>query len=387
MGIQGLTKLIGDVCPGAIRETKLENHFGRKIGLDASMAIYQFLIAIRSSGGDGGAAMAQLTNEAGEITSHLQGMFYRTIRMLENGLKPIYVFDGKPPELKTKELEQRREKRAEAEAALKEAIESGDTEAQDKFSKRTVRATREQSEDCKRLLKLMGVPYFEAASEAEAQCATLCAKGKLFATATEDMDALTFGTPVLLRHLTFSEARKMPVMEIHLNAVLEGLKLDMESFIDLCILMGCDYLPKVQGVGPKTAYNLILKYKTIEAIRNSTADECKKLSIPYTTEEYNVVREFFKTPDVTQLDDEFKFSEPDEEGLLAFLSDEKGFARERVLKGVEKIKKTKEKATQGRLESFFGPSTLIKRKVEAPPPKGAKKAKTGSSKGGGKPRR
>ena len=36
--------------------------------------------------------------------SHLMGMFYRTIRMLENGIKPVYVFDGKPPEMKSGEV-------------------------------------------------------------------------------------------------------------------------------------------------------------------------------------------------------------------------------------------------------------------------------------------
>jgi flap endonuclease-1 len=49
--------------------------------------------------------------------------------------------------------------------------------------------------------------------------------GKVYATATEDMDALTFGSNVLLRHMTFSEARKMPIQEFHLNKVLEGLEL------------------------------------------------------------------------------------------------------------------------------------------------------------------
>lgn len=36
--------------------------------------------------------------------SHLMGMFYRTIRMLEHGIKPVYVFDGKPPHLKSGEV-------------------------------------------------------------------------------------------------------------------------------------------------------------------------------------------------------------------------------------------------------------------------------------------
>lgn len=53
--------------------------------------------------------------------------------------------------------------------------------------------------------------------------------GKVFATATEDMDALTFGSNVLLRHLTFSEARKMPIQEIHLDKVLDGFNFDQKQ--------------------------------------------------------------------------------------------------------------------------------------------------------------
>lgn len=53
--------------------------------------------------------------------------------------------------------------------------------------------------------------------------------GKVYATATEDMDALTFGSNVLLRHLTFSEARKMPIQEIHVDTVLDGLKLNQNE--------------------------------------------------------------------------------------------------------------------------------------------------------------
>jgi flap endonuclease-1 len=64
-------------------------------------------------------------NENGETTSHLMGMFYRTIRMIENGIKPVYVFDGKAPQLKSKELEKRLERRTEAEAEMSKAAEAG----------------------------------------------------------------------------------------------------------------------------------------------------------------------------------------------------------------------------------------------------------------------
>uniref|UniRef100_A0A671VLM0 Flap structure-specific endonuclease 1 n=1 Tax=Sparus aurata TaxID=8175 RepID=A0A671VLM0_SPAAU len=97
MGIHGLAKLIADHAPGAIREQDIKNYFGRKIAIDASMCIYQFLIAVRQDGN-------VLQNEDGETTSHLMGMFYRTIRMLEHGIKPVYVFDGKPPQLKSAEV-------------------------------------------------------------------------------------------------------------------------------------------------------------------------------------------------------------------------------------------------------------------------------------------
>merc|ERR1712142_414961 len=129
MGIHGLTKLLGDHAPGSMKENEIKNFFGRKVAVDASMGIYQFLIAVRSDG-------SMLTNEDGETTSHLMGLFYRTIRMLDNGIKPVYVFDGKPPDMKSGELAKRKEKRDEAQKELEKAEEAGDEENVEKFSRR-----------------------------------------------------------------------------------------------------------------------------------------------------------------------------------------------------------------------------------------------------------
>jgi flap endonuclease-1 len=158
MGILGLSKLIADVAPSAIKENEIKNYFGRKVAIDASMSLYQFLIAVRSEG-------AQLTNAEGETTSHLMGTFYRTIRMVDNGIKPVYVFDGKPPVLKGGELEKRNERRAEAEAALQKAKEEANVEEIDKQNRRLVKVGKEHVQDCKELLKLMGIPYVEAPCE------------------------------------------------------------------------------------------------------------------------------------------------------------------------------------------------------------------------------
>uniref|UniRef100_A0A1B0GI47 Flap endonuclease 1 n=1 Tax=Lutzomyia longipalpis TaxID=7200 RepID=A0A1B0GI47_LUTLO len=369
MGILGLSKLIADLVPTAIKENEIKNYFGRKVAVDASMCLYQFLIAVRSEG-------VQLTTVDGETTSHLMGIFYRTIRLLDNGIKPVYVFDGKPPNLKGGELQKRAERREEAQKQLDKATEAGDQEAMDKFNRRLVKVTKEHTAEAKELLKLMGVPFIEAPCEAEAQCAAMVKAGKVFATATEDMDALTFGSSLLLRHLTSSEARKLPVQEINYERVLHGLEFTADQFIDLCILLGCDYCESIKGVGPKRAIELITQHKNIETILEKI--DKKKYPVPEDWN-YDQARKLFKEP-------EMKWTDPNEEGIVEFLCGHRQFNEERIRSGVQKIKKSKSMATQGRLDSFFKvlPTTYATKRKADEPKKGqaGKKAKTTPAKGG-----
>ena len=346
---------------------------GRKVAIDASMCLYQFLIAVRSEG-------AQLTTVDGEPTSHLMGTFYRTIRLMENGIKPVYVFDGKPPDLKGGELQKRAERREEAQKALDKATEAGDDAEIEKFNRRLVKVTKDHCKEAKELLSLMGVPYVDAPCEAEAQCAALVKSGKVYGTATEDMDALTFGSSVLLRHLTFSEARKMPVQEFNYEKVLAGLELSREAFIDLCILLGCDYCDSIKGVGPKRAMELIREHKTLEGIIANI--DKKKFQIP---EDWNFekARQLFLTPEIADAEElDLKWTDPDEEGLVKFLCGDRQFSEDRVRAGVKKMLKSKSSGTQGRLDTFFKVvSVTPKRKAEETNNKNNKKAKTGAKPG------
>ncbi|KAK9669955.1 hypothetical protein RND81_13G166400 [Saponaria officinalis] len=337
MGVKGLTKLLADNAPKCMKEQKFESYFGRKIAIDASMSIYQFLIrfllilfhvfvtrlllqflsfvyvsileiVVERTG------IEMLTNEATEVTSHLQGMFSRTIRLLEAGIKPVYVFDGQPPDLKKQEHAKRYSKRADATKDLSAAIETCDKEGIEKFSKRTVKVTRQHNDDCKKLLGLMGVPVVEAPSEAEAQCAALCKNGKVYAVASADMDSLTFGASKLLRHLMDPNSKKIPVMEFEMAKVLEELNLTMDQFIDWCILSVCDYCDNIKGIGGMTALKLIRQHGSIGIILENLNEE----------------------------------SPPDEEGLVNFLVKENGFNIDRVTKAIEKIKTAKAKSSQGR---------------------------------------
>ncbi|KAG9130283.1 hypothetical protein Leryth_004277 [Lithospermum erythrorhizon] len=235
------------------------------------------------------------------------------------------------------------------------SLQSGNVEDIEKFSKRTVKVTRQHNEDCRKLLRLMGVPVVEAPSEAEAQCAALSRTGKVYAVASEDMDSLTFGATKFLRHLMDPSSKKIPVMEFEVSKVLEGLNLTMDQFIDLCILCGCDYCDSIRGIGAQTALKLIRQHGSIENILENINKE--RYQIPENWP-YQEARRLFKEPDVLTDDEklDLKWSSPDEEGLMQFLVTENGFNSERISKGIEKIKAAKNKSSQGRLESFFKPS-------------------------------
>lgn len=276
------------------------------------------------------------------------------------GIKPIYVFDGKPPERKNQELAKRLERRMEAEQQIAAAKETGDTAQLDKFNRRTVKVTKKHNDDCKKLLKLMGVPFIQAPCEAEAQCAALVRDGFAYAVGSEDMDTLTFASPILLRHLTSSEAKKLPIQEYHLNEVLKGLEMTMNQFIDLCILLGCDYCDSIKGVGPAKAISLIKQYGSIESVIKNIDQEKYKIPSDWSFEE---ARELFLNHEVLKESEEIsstiKWEKPNEEELIKFMVMENAFNEKRIRLGLEKINRARSTATQGRLDSFF---TSVKRK-------------------------
>ena len=98
------------------KEIDPKSLLGKVVAIDAYNALYQFLSTIRQPNGE------PFTSPDGRITSHLIGLFYRTVSLVELGIKPVYVFDGKPPELKKKTLEKRRIHREEAKKKWLEAL-------------------------------------------------------------------------------------------------------------------------------------------------------------------------------------------------------------------------------------------------------------------------
>lgn len=132
----------------------------------------------------------------------------------------------------------------------------------------------------------------------------------------------------------------------------------MKQFIDLCILLGCDYVEPIPKVGHNTALKLIREHGTLEKVVEAIeSDPKKKYTIPDDWP-YKEARDLFFNPDVRKADDpecDFKWENPDVEGLVEFLVKDKGFSEDRVRNGAARLQKNLKTAQQARLEGFFKP--------------------------------
>jgi flap endonuclease-1 len=320
MGIKNLLKFLSEK-PNIVKKINLNEYNGKKIAIDISIVIYQIVISIRNSGAD-------LTNKNGEITSHILGLFNKTINFLEKGIIPIYVFDGKPPELKNKVIDIRKQIKLKAIEKLKEAKTEGD---RIKFFKRSVTITRKQMNQCRELLKIMGIPYVDAPEEADSQLSYLCRENMVYAVLTEDMDILTFGSPRIIRNLL---SNKITPIEIELSTILSNLNLNYDEFIELCILFGCDYCSHI-NIKYNKIYETYIKYKTIE----KTIEELKLEGYHILNNfEYKKAKEYFKNYSYTPvIEDTLKLTKPDNNELLNLLVNKYGFIKFKLIKKINKL--------------------------------------------------
>jgi flap endonuclease-1 len=301
---------------------------GRRLVMDGNGELYQFLALIRLRDG------TPLRDAHGRTTSHLSGLFYRVTRLIaDHAVRLAFVFDGTPPRLKARELEIRRAVRDRYERERADALEQGDTAAAYAKATMTSRLTREMVGEARELLRLMGIPTVQAPSEGEAQAAHMAiVSNDVWAAASKDYDALLFGAPRLLRFLTISGREFLPsrgafrpiVPEaIELPHLLQTLDIDRDGLIDLAILVGTDFNDGVKGIGPKKALTLVRRYGRIEQMPAEIRD---RLDPPDVIQD---IRAIYLHPDVTD-DYALDHTEPDFDGIVSFLCDERGFARDRV---------------------------------------------------------
>jgi len=339
MGLQ-----ISEIVPR--QEITFDDLKGKVIAVDAFNTLYQFLTTIRQPDG------TPLMDSKGRITSYLSGLFYRTINLVSKGIKLVFVFDGKAPELKEATHVARAAVKEEAEARF-ETAETMEERA--KYAARISYLTKEMIDESKELLDALGIPVVQAPGEGEAQAAFMAAQEKVYASASQDYDSLLFGAPKLIQNLTLATRRKTssgvyvnisPQM-IELQKVLNSLQINREQLICLGILVGTDYNPKgVVGIGPKNALKIVKQYKSPAIIFREVA-KTKEVNFDW----QEIFHEFSK-PNVTKHYD-IKFKPVNEEKVKRILVHEHEFSDERISNGLAKLKEVKESLKQKDLKRFF----------------------------------
>ncbi len=307
--------------------------------VDAHNALYQFLSIIRQPDG------TPLMNGAGRITSHLSGILFRTVNFLEKGIKPVFVFDGKPPEFKQETINERRLVRTRADEAWKAALREGDMEEAYKQASASARIDSHTIESSRELLDLLGIPWIQAPSEGEAQAAHMVRRGDVTYAVSQDYDSLLFGSPVLVRNLTVSGRRKARGRTITVNperivlsSLLDCLGVTREQLVEIGILVGTDFNPGIRGVGGKTALKIVRngEFESVLAEKSPEFDP-------------GPIRDFFLDPPVTD-DYTLEWRAPDVEGVAEMLCGRYDFSEERVRSALAKVSV---KATQKTLDAWF----------------------------------
>ncbi|XP_014933858.3 flap endonuclease GEN homolog 1 isoform X2 [Acinonyx jubatus] len=178
------------------------------------------------------------------LKPHLRNLFFRISYLTLMDVKLVFVMEGEPPKLKADVISRRNQTRYGP---------SGKT-----WSQKTGRSHfKSVLKECLDMLECLGIPWVQAAGEAEAMCAYLNASGYVDGCLTNDGDAFLYGAQTVYRN--FSMNTKDPHVDCYtMPSIKSKLGLDREALVGLAILLGCDYLPKgVPGVGKEQALKLI----------------------------------------------------------------------------------------------------------------------------------
>lgn len=326
--------------------TSLKENSGATVSVDGYNIMYQFLSSIRQPDG------TPLMDSQGRVTSHLSGIFYRTINLLEAGIKPVFIFDGKPSELKNRTIEARKVMKEKARVELEAARAEGDEERVRSLSARTSYISRDMVKEAQTLLDYMGIPNMVAPSEGEAQASMMSKNNLVDAVVSQDYDCLLFGARKVFRNFTYFGKRKVPGRNMYINVYpeyldlsenLDSLGITHDQLIQIGILVGTDFNRGITRVGAKTALNLMRKHGDIHSVLKAKDAEIENLE---------EIMELFRNPPYDP-GIVVEFNRPESSRIIDFLCSEHDFSLNRIEPYIGTLEAAQQKQSQKSLDSFF----------------------------------
>ena len=273
---------------------------GTKVAIDGMNMLYQILF---------NPAQAMFnpqqfyTDRTQQVITHLYGWLQKIHHFFKARIFPVIVFDGKPDPLKRLLTKDYLVDYIQSKQNYQAALDQHDRDAARQFALSYSYLFPKCIEESKMVISACGIPVIMAPSEAEAQCAFLQKEGYVDYMVSQDYDALLFGATRILRRLTFQTREQhhghwrtiTPTIEvINSLANLSELHLTREELIDLSILLGNDYFPGIQQIGPQRALEILHHYHSIPAMRQVHPGLFREL----TEENYAHIRALFFSPEV-----------------------------------------------------------------------------------------
>lgn len=334
MGIKNINILLTKKCKDCIVKKHLKSYCGKMLAIDTSIFLYKYLY----------------NND-----DHIEGFTRQILRLLKNGIIPLYVFDGEPPKEKDAVLQYRYTKKLslinkknELEKELQnlndtegseEVIAKTNTELQ-KINKKIIKVTSRHIDQCKELFTFFGVPFVTSPGEAECLCAKLCKDDIVHGCISEDTDILANGSKKFIRNFNASTNF---VIEYNLNNILDSLVITYSQFLDICILCGCDYTGKISGIGPLSAYKFIKMYGNLDNLIVNIKERTNPKLVKYTVPpyfEYKKAKQIFietdKLIDSNKYKNSFSISKPQILNLIDFLKKNTELLHTKYLKEINK---------------------------------------------------
>ena len=198
----------------------------------------------------------------------------------------------------------------------------------------------------------MGIPVVDAKSEGEAQCAAMAAEGLVDATASQDLDALLFGTPTLIKNITIAGRRKLPRKNVYTEVVpekiilqenLDRLGIDRQKLIWIGILVGTDFDEGIKGIGGKKGLKLVKEHDSFDSILKAIKKEM----------DWEPVEELFLNPPAVKVNKEYlQFAQPDLQKVTDYMLD-RSFSVERIQNALHRAFKNPLDSKQGTLNKWF----------------------------------
>lgn len=331
------------------RSITLDGLSGKIVAIDAYNVLYQFLATIRQQDG------MPLMDGEGNVTSHLSGLFYRTIDMVTHGIRPIYVFDGLPSVLKKKALEARMKRREEAYSAWQEAVRKGDMGLARTKAQASTTVNRDIVRSSRELLGLMGVYCVNAPSEGEAQASEMCRKGVVDVVGSQDYDTLLLGAPLIARNLTISGRRKLPGKDVYvdvqpelidLKETLGKLQITQRQLVWIGMMLGTDFNEGIKGIGPVNALKIA---KASTSLQDMVGTVRAKYRSGFEVDPREVA-DMFEKPEVDEIGrkeiDGGLSARPDTRGMIEFMCSRHGFSEDRISRYAERLSKLRGEARQ-----------------------------------------